>query len=264
MNYQGKRWWFIFFQNNILVQKNKEGLVSIPFAPEVDIPKPKDSQIHEYTFHAKYACTAFELKEPLNQHSEYQLISLRESFYHLPLWMYQAAGVAQQLIFWDKNTRYCPACGTPTKRKTLIMKKCPHCGKEQYPPIQTAIIVLIQRGDEILLAHAHNFKSEFYGLIAGFVEVGETLEETVKREVKEETGLDIKNINYFGNQPWPYPSGLMVGFTAEYESGEICIQKEELRNAAFFNIKNLPTLPQKLSIARRMIDWWIDQQHKKE
>ena len=258
MNYQRKRWWFIFFQNDILVQQNNEGLYTIPHVIDVDIDKPQQDHIHEYTFHDKYPCVAFELNKELPNNSKYKLISLRDSFFHLPLTQYQAAGCGKQLIFWDKNTRFCPACGTHTERKTLIMKKCPHCGKEQYPPIQIAIIVLIQKGDEILLAHAHKFKSEFYSLIAGFVEVGETLEETVQREVKEETGLTIKNIQYFGNQPWPYPSGLMVGFTAEYDSGEIVIQEEELRNAAFYTKDNLPTLPQKLSIARRMIDWWLD------
>lgn len=264
MNCQDKRWWFVFFQGQILIEKDKEGLVTIPFLSDLNIEKPSKEFIHEFTFHDKYPCVAFELQKPLEPNSPYKLITLRESFYYLPLWKYQAAGAAQQLIFWDKNTKYCPACGTPTARKTLIMKKCPNCGKEQYPPIQTAVIVLIQKGEEILLAHAHNFKSEFYGLIAGFVEIGETLEESVQREVKEETGLTIKNIRYFGNQPWPYPSGLMVGFIADYESGDINIQKEELRNAAFFSKDNLPTLPQKLSIARKMIDWWLDEKKQKE
>ena len=262
MNLQQKRWWFIFYNASILVERNSEGLLSIPHSVNIDVDLPPTEYIHEYTFHDKYPCVAFELQNSQLQGANYEFISLRDSFYHLPLTQYQAAGCGNQLIFWDKNTRFCPACGKATVRKTLIMKKCPNCGKEQYPPIQTAIIVLIQKGDQILLAHAHKFKSEFYSLIAGFVEVGETLEETVQREVKEETGLAIKNIHYFGNQPWPYPSGLMVGFTAEYESGNLTIQKEELRNAAFYSKDNLPTLPQKLSIARRMIDWWLDKNKK--
>ena len=113
----------------------------------------------------------------------------------------------------------------PTEHKTPIMKKCPSCAYEIYPPISTAIIVLIRRGEEILLVHAHNFRGTFYGLVAGFLEVGETLEQCVQREVMEETGLRVKNITYFGNQPRPYPSGLMVGFIADYESGEIKLQK---------------------------------------
>ena len=142
-------------------------------------------------------------------------------------------------------------------RNTPIMKKCPSCAYEIYPPISTAIIVLIRRGEEILLVHAHNFRGTFYGLVAGFLEVGETLEQCVQREVMEETGLRVKNITYFGNQPWPYPSGLMVGFIADYESGEIKLQKDELSAGAFYSKENMPEIPRKLSIARKMIDWWL-------
>lgn len=104
---------------------------------------------------------------------------------------------------------------------------------------------------------AHNFRGTFYGLVAGFLEAGETLEECVEREVLEETGLKVKNIRYFGSQPWPYPSGLMVGFIADYESGNIKIQKDELSAAAFFSKDSLPEIPRKLSIARKLIDWWL-------
>ena len=106
--------------------------------------------------------------------------------------------------------------------------------------------------------HARNFRGTFYGLVAGFLEAGETLEECVEREVFEETGLKVKNITYFSNQPWPYPSGLMVGFIADYESGEIKLQEDELTAAAFYSKDNLPEIPRKLSIARRLIDWWME------
>jgi len=120
--------------------------------------------------------------------------------------------------------------------------------------------VLIRRGnDEVLLARGRNFKSDFYGLIAGFVETGETLEQAVRREVMEETGLHVKNIRYFGSQPWPCPCGLMVGFNAEYESGELHVQREELKKAAWFRRDHLPNLPEKLSIARKLIDAWLDE-----
>ena len=138
------------------------------------------------------------------------------------------------------------------------MKKCPKCGLEMYPPIATAIIVLIQRGDEILLVHNRAFKRDYYGLVAGFLEAGESLEQCVRREVMEETGLTIKNLRYFGSQTWPYPSGLMVGFTAEYESGNIKLQEDELTAGAFYNRNNLPHIPQKMSIARKLIDWWLE------
>lgn len=113
-------------------------------------------------------------------------------------------------------------------------------------------------GDEVLLVHAKNFKSDFYGLVAGFVETGETLEEAVYREVMEETGIKIKNLTYFGSQTWPYPCGLMVGFNADYVSGEIKLQESELSKGAWFRKDKLPTLPEKLSIARKLIDNWME------
>lgn len=142
---------------------------------------------------------------------------------------------------------------------TDISKKCTQCGKEVWPQLATAIIVLIHRDDEVLLVHARNFRTDFYGLVAGFVETGETLEEAVHREVREETGITISNLRYFGSQPWPYPCGLMVGFNADYVGGEIHLQRSELSKGAWFRRDNLPTIPEKLSIARMLIDAWIEE-----
>ena len=137
----------------------------------------------------------------------------------------------------------------------LVMGRC----KNRWPDkIGTAIIVLIKKGDQVLLVHARNFKGNFDSLVAGFVETGESLEEAVHREVMEETGLTIRNVKYFSSQPWPYPSGLMVGYTAEYVDGEIHLQKEELSRGKWFSKDNLPILPEKLSIARRLIDAWLE------
>ena len=130
-------------------------------------------------------------------------------------------------------------------------------GHGKYETLATAIIVLIKKDDQVLLVHARNFKGNFDSLVAGFVETGENLEEAVHREVMEETGLTIKNLKYFGSQPWPYPSGLMIGFSAEYVDGEIHLQKEELSRGKWFTKENLPILPEKLSIARKLIDAWL-------
>ena len=162
--------------------------------------------------------------------------------------------------YWDRSNRFCPTCGTPLVQKEPIMKKCPNCGREIYPVISTAILVLVRKEDSLLLVHARNFKGTFNSLVAGFLETGETLEECVAREVKEETGLDVKNIRYFGSQPWPYPSGLMVGFIADYAGGDIHLQDDELSSGNFYTRDHLPELPRKLSLARKMIDWWIAQQ----
>ena len=155
------------------------------------------------------------------------------------------------------------------KKNTEISKRCEHCGKEVWPQLAIAVIVRITRkaqtsqsskpqNTEVLLVHAKNFRRDFYGLVAGFIETGETLEEAVKREVAEEVGLEITNIRYFASQPWPYPSGLMVGFTADYVSGEIKLQEDELSAGGWFSKNNLPEIPEKLSIARKLIDDWAE------
>ena len=147
------------------------------------------------------------------------------------------------------------------KLHTEISKRCTNCGKEVWPQLATAIIVRVTRThqlkDEILLVHANNFRRPYYGLVAGFVETSESLEEAVRREVREETGLEIKDICYFGSQPWPYPCGLMVGFTATYVSGDIHLQRSELSSGGWFTRDNLPAIPGKSSIARRLIDDWL-------
>lgn len=184
-------------------------------------------------------------------------IEFRPLFAEMDANLFAAACKAKQIAFWDLRSRFCPTCGTKTFLFTDIAKKCPSCGFEIYPTISPAIIVRIERGDdEILLVHAKNFRGPHYGLVAGFVEAGESLEQCVRREVKEETDLEISDIKYFGSQSWPFPSGLMLGFTAKYKSGNIKIQEEELTDARFFRRGQLPAVPDKMSIARMLIDDW--------
>lgn len=140
------------------------------------------------------------------------MTGLRASYDVLPRELYLKAGKGAEILYWDKNTKFCGVCGAPMKLHTDISKRCTNCGKEVWPQLATAIIVLVRRGDSILLVHAHNLRGKYYGLVAGFVETGETLEECVRRELMEETGVTVKNIRYFGSQPWPYPCGLMIGF----------------------------------------------------
>ena len=195
---------------------------------------------------------------PVTNDTRYQMCGLRASFYRLSEALYLKAGKCHELLYWDRNTQFCGVCGASMEMKTDISKRCTNCGKEVWPQLATAIIVLIHRGEEVLLVHARNFKGDFYGLVAGFVETGENLEEAVRREVMEETGLTIKNIRYFGSQPWPYPCGLMVGFNADYESGAVRLQREELNKGAWFTKDHLPTIPEKLSIARMILDDWLE------
>lgn len=188
----------------------------------------------------------------------YEWVGLRESYYLLPEPIYTQAGKASEILYFDTHHRYCGLCGAPMQWNSPISKRCTTCNNEIWPQLNTAIIVLVHRGEEALLVKAKNFKRDFYGLVAGFVETGESLEECVQREVYEETGITINNIRYYGSQPWPYPMGLMVGFHADYVEGDIRLIDGELKDAAFFTRDNLPTIPEKLSMARKLIDSWIE------
>ncbi len=188
---------------------------------------------------------------------EYRVADFRPLYFSMERCEFEGACKAKQMAYWERVSRYCPECGARMEGYTDIARRCVRCGHESYPPIATAIIVRVERGeDEILMVRARNFRGDHYGLVAGFVETNETLEECVRREVREETGLEIGDIRYAGSQPWPFPSGLMVGFVARYVSGEIRVQEEELLDAGFFRRGALPKLPDEMSIARRLIDEW--------
>lgn len=248
-------YWFIFFNDQLLLQKKGE-TYTIPYS--INPPVPVKNVLEVSLLEDMPACTA-SVDTPLEETAEYLPMGLRASYDYLDPVLHKIAGKAYELIYWDQHSRFCPSCGTKTVMQTTISKQCPNCKYEIYPVVSPAILVLIRKGDAILLVHARNFRGSFYGLVAGFLETGETLEECVRREVMEETGLEINNITYFGNQPWPYPSNLMVGFIADYVSGTIRLQDEELSEGAFFTKDNLPELPRKLSLARKMIDWWLEQ-----
>lgn len=250
--------WYLFHADKLVLKQVASETLTLPTSQEAESLKPYFiGTTHRFTAPNACECRTASVNLPNTLGAEWVLMTLRDAYDYLPLSHYKYGGRAYELLYWDSHSRFCPVCGTPTQQLEAIMKKCPSCKHELYPPIATATIVLVRKGDEVLLVRARNFRGKHYGLVAGFLEPGETLEECVAREVMEETGLRIHNIQYFGNQPWPYPCGLMIGFTAEYESGDIALQAEELTTAAFFHRDNLPELPRKLSIARRLIDAWI-------
>lgn len=254
-----KTLFFIFCKTDIVLEKQANGLYTIPLADEPPIPTRPWTHIMDVENLADGTpVRAFRIDEPITNNPQYEMCGLRASFYKLPHDLYLMAGKCHELLYWDFNTKFCGVCGGPMQMHTAISKRCTQCGKEVWPQLATAVIVLIHRGDEVLLVHAKNFKTDFYGLVAGFVETGETLEEAVHREVMEETGIKIKNVTYFSSQPWPYPSGLMVGFNADYVSGEVRLQQSELSKGDWFSKNNLPTIPEKLSIARMLIDAWLE------
>ncbi|HWI40618.1 MAG TPA: NAD(+) diphosphatase, partial [Verrucomicrobiae bacterium] len=163
---------------------------------------------------------------------------------------------AQHVLYWEKTSAFCPSCGGSTEPVADTWgKRCTSCGEEGFPCIHPCVIVLVKRGKEFLLGRKAMWAPGRYGLIAGFVDFGENLEETVKREVREETGVEVRDIRYVGSQAWPFPSQLMMGFVAEYASGEVDVSSDELEDAAWFCPERLPqSLPPRRSIARWIID----------
>lgn len=183
-----------------------------------------------------------------------QLVPIRQL---LGIWSmpeFEQASRAKQLMEWKRNHRFCSRCGNSTVQHARDHAMvCTVCEYTQYPRVQPCVIMAITRGDTILLARNVQRPSPMFSVLAGFVEVGETLEQAVARETKEEAGIAIKNIRYMGSQPWPFPSNLMIAFQAEYDGGELVPQPDEIADAQFFDFDNLPLIPPKGSIAYSMI-----------
>jgi NAD+ diphosphatase len=170
-----------------------------------------------------------------------------------PASLAQAAGRAAQLLDWEATHRFCGRCGAPSERSPAeLVRVCPRCGHTAYPRISPAVIMAVRRGDEVLLARRAGF-TQFWSVLAGFVEPGETLEDAVAREVREEVGLDVDGVRYAGSQPWPFPSQLMIGFRADYAGGELRLDETELAEAGWFAQDGLPPIPGPFTIAHRLI-----------
>jgi NAD+ diphosphatase len=190
---------------------------------------------------------------------DWQFVCVRDLFVMIPHEELAIAAFAARMIDYDRKTRFCGRCGKETRpHLTERAKQCGSCGLVTYPRLSPAIIVLVQRDNRILLARSPRFPPGMFGLVAGFVDPGENLEHALMREVREETGIFVKNIRYFGSEPWPFPDSLMVGFTAEYAGGDLVVDRNEIESAFWFDREHLPRIPEKLSISRTLIDWWIE------
>jgi len=204
--------WYLFNNDKLLLKQDETGKLCLPTSQEVETWKPFfEGTIHRFTLSDACECRTVSVNLPNTFGAEWTLMTLRDAYDHLPLSHYKYGGRAYELLYWDAHSRFCPVCGTPTQQLEAIMKKCPSCKHEIYPPIATATIVLVRRGDEALLVRARNFRSNHYGLVAGFLEPGETLEECVAREVMEETGLTVTRTQYLFSLPNTYLySGFLV------------------------------------------------------
>lgn len=168
------------------------------------------------------------------------------------------AGLAFQIMHWRRTNRFCGRCRTPMQEsRTERAMQCPECGQQVFPTLSPAIITTVEKDGKILLGSNTNFPAGRYSVLAGFVEPGESLEEAVAREVFEESSIRVKNIRYFGSQPWPFPNSLMLAFLADWESGEPKPDGEELIDVRWFSPAELPDIPPSVSISRQLIDNWL-------
>jgi NAD+ diphosphatase len=171
---------------------------------------------------------------------------------------YTVLGYAAQIGTWAREHRFCGSCGQPmTQIRWERAMYCQPCDLRSYPRISPSMIVLITRGDEVLLARSPRFVAGVYSTLAGFAEPGESAEDCLVREVREEVAVQVRNIQYVGSQCWPFPHSMMLGFHAEYAGGEIVMQPDEIEDARWFSVHDLPPLPAGRSIARYLIDLYV-------
>ncbi|MDF2695337.1 MAG: pyrophosphatase [Labilithrix sp.] len=251
------RTWFVIHESKLLVRRDGERVLLPTDADAEQLGIDPSSGHSVGSLHGAAALAASLAALPSAAHP-YETVGLRALAALLDAETFGLAGRAMHVVDWTTTSQFCGRCGTPTvlaaKERNMA---CPACGLSAYPRIAPAIIVLVRRGEQALLARNARFPGAFYSTLAGFSEIGESLEETLAREVREEVGIGVRDIRYFGSQPWPFPHSLMIGFTAEWAEGEIAVDGDEIADARWFSADELPMIPPPLSIARRLIDAWV-------
>lgn len=255
----GNGYWFVVQQGKLLVVRGET-----PRLP-MNSPAPVGDAAGAVQYFGDYdglPCRVLLLEPdtlPERPDGDYEWRGLRSLFGVLPDGEVGLAGRAMQLAEWTRTHRHCGCCGVPMQRQPGERAMlCAACGFTAYPRIAPAMMVLVRRDDRILLGRAPNFVTGVYSALAGFVEAGESLEECVHREVREEVSIEVTNLRYFRSQSWPFPHSLMLAFVADYASGVVQPNPAELTDARWFSIDDLPALPGHFSISRELIDWVLD------
>jgi NAD+ diphosphatase len=248
-------WFLVQSQNLFVCQDGSESGFRIPRGP---LSKAFDGKIEALVRLGTYlgeSCWAAAVAADLEPPPGFQQETLLPIQTRLTDDVLSLGGLAHQAIHWETTSRHCPRCGEKTARIDGEWgKKCPRCAYEHYPHLHPAVIVLVRDGERVLLTRKSFWPQGRYGLIAGFVDVAETLEGAASREVREEVGVEIRDLQYAGSQYWPFPSQLMIAFLATYAGGDLRVNESELEDARWFPVRDLPDLPPKLSIARFLLD----------
>jgi NAD+ diphosphatase len=250
-------YWFAVREREVLVVANG-GAMAIPQLAGLELIGVEAEVSHYIGAFADVDCYAVHLRTDVEPPEGMAFVTLRSALLGLEEELAGVTGLAYQIVDWDRTHRFCGRCGTPTKDAPgERAKRCPACNLHAWPRVSPAVIVRVTRGDEILLARGRRFPEPVYSVLAGFVDPGESLEECVAREIREEVGVEVADLRYFGSQPWPFPHSLMIAFTAQWAGGELRIDPEELVDAGWFRADALPAMPPRLSIARRLIDDFV-------
>lgn len=248
--------WFVFRESHLLVAEAQHAVA----LPETRNPRAlglESLRTPQYLGRLRNAhLFAAEVDGSAEPPAGWRWEGLRALFGAMDESLFALAGRALQVVDWDRTHQYCGRCGTPTAHKAgERSRECPACSLVVYPRIAPAVMAMVRRlPDEVLLARSPRFPPEMYSALAGFVEPGETLEQCLEREVLEEVGVRVRGLRYFASQPWPFPHSLMIAFVCDWESGEVRANPLEIEAAGWFNVNALPRLPQRISIARRLID----------
>lgn len=246
--------WFIFQRSSILIQSQESASGALPCCCTLTDHGIAPLRSHYLGLLGEQHCYAVDVEDSHPLPDGWAALGLRDLFGMVDETVAVLSGRAFQIIEWERNHQFCSRCGTPMQSRTdERARSCPSCKFTSYPPVTPAVMVLITRGRELLLARKGIWPPGRYSAIAGFVEPGEMLEDTVARETREEVGVEVGALRYFGSQPWPFPHSLMVAFVAEYAGGPIKPDGVEIEEAAWFDAEALPRLPPSVSISRRLI-----------
>ncbi|MCU0493763.1 MAG: NAD(+) diphosphatase [Chloroflexaceae bacterium] len=246
--------WFAELNGSLLVQSSDAG-TCLPNGPS-PLPGERPADTVLLGMLDDTPCLACNLPADTPLPEGYRTLDLRGIYGAIDEDQFAVAGYAVQMLYWQRNSNFCMKCGNPLVAVPDEWgKRCTSCNHTTYPHVSPCVIVLVHDGDRVLLGHKPGWGPR-YSVFAGFVEPGESLEECLVREVREETGVEVDELRYFGSQPWPFPHQLMVGFWARYVSGEIKADEAELDDVRWFQRDALPPLPPRLSIARKMLDAW--------
>ncbi|MFO0741552.1 MAG: NAD(+) diphosphatase [Labilithrix sp.] len=250
-----RRTWFVIHPKGLVARRDGDRIV---FPTDEDLALLKLDAAEGHRIGSLDDSDAVVLPVGGRIEAPFELFALRTLAAMLDPALFGVTGRAMHTADWLTTSRFCGRCGTKTAPIAGERAMgCPSCGLHVYPRISPAIITLVRKGPLALLASNAKFPGAFYSTLAGFAEIGESLEETLVREVREEAGVTVKDVRYFGSQPWPFPNSLMIAFTAEWASGEIEIDPKELSDAKWFSVDALPMIPPPLSIARQLIDAWV-------